>query len=83
MIQLWQGQCTYENLSGRTQIASPFLVGDPWSCLGKTAKPFLDRATCPDSDLSKVGAKAGMTTRATEAGPSTASWFLERKLGDG
>ena len=34
-------------------------------------------------DLSRVGARAGITTGATLFGPSLASWFLERKLGDG
>ena len=31
-------------------------------------------------DLSRVGARAGITTGVT---PSLASWFLERKMGDG
>ena len=35
------------------------------------------------SDLSRVGARAGITTGATLSGPSLASWFLERKLGEG
>ena len=35
------------------------------------------------SDLSRVGARAGMTTGATLSGPSLASWFLDRKLGEG
>ena len=37
----------------------------------------------PLSDLSRVGARAGMTTGATLSGPSLASWFLDRKLGEG
>ena len=35
------------------------------------------------SDLSRVGARAGITTGATLSGPSLASWFLDRKLGEG
>ena len=35
------------------------------------------------SDLSRDGARAGMTTGATLSGPSLASWFLDRKLGEG
>ena len=34
-------------------------------------------------DLSRIGAKAGITTGATLSGPSFISWFLKRKLGDG
>ena len=34
-------------------------------------------------DLSRVGARAGTTTGATLSGPSLASLFLERKLGEG
>ena len=32
------------------------------------------------SDLSRVGARAGITTEATLSRPSLASWFLDRKL---
>ena len=35
------------------------------------------------SDLSRVGARAGITTGATLSEPSLASWFSERKLGEG
>ena len=37
----------------------------------------------PLSDLSTMGARAGITTGATLSGPSLDSWFLERKLGEG
>ena len=41
------------------------------------------RDLSPLSDLSRDGARAGMTTGATLSGPSLASWFLDRKLGEG
>ena len=37
----------------------------------------------PLSDLSRVGARAGIISGATLSGPSLASWFLDRKLGEG
>ena len=35
------------------------------------------------SGLSRIGTRAGITTGAILSGPSLASWFLERKLGEG
>ena len=56
-------------------LLKPFLKGtntNSWFCLlGPVGR-----------DLSRVVARAGITTGAILPGPSFCSWFLERKLGE-
>ena len=69
-------------MAGELSFSKPFLKKT------KTNSLFLHRAQIEHrtlshlSDISRVGAKAGITTGAILSGPSLASWFLNRKLSE-
>ena len=74
-------------MSGEMSLSKPFLKETKTSslfCLRCEVRALTGHRDLSSlSDLSREGARAGMATGATLSGPSLASWFLDRKLGEG